>query len=557
MSTLMSLLVKLGVDSGELVKGLDDAEKKTTNLSNNLGKGMQKIGGSMAGLGAAMSVGITLPIISGLTGVTRAAMESEAVMAELDAVLLSTAGAAGVTKQSLIDQANALEKVTKFDGEAILTGQSMLLTFTNIGKDVFPQATEAMLNMVEKFGSMDEASIQLGKALNDPIAGVSALRRVGVMLTGAQEDQIKQFMAVGDIASAQGIILKELGVEFGGLAEAAGATTEGKLTILKNSLGNMSEEIGTTLLPVIIELSDMLMVFLSDPAIIESLKTIALSFGELALSIAKDIMPKAKEFLDWLSKLSTDGKAAIAAVVLAIAVLGPILGIVGVVIAAIGTIIGAVGLTVFALIAAFGALVATIVIFGKDALNTVVMIGAIIGAVFTLAWNRVSTFFSQFISTWTEKWQAAVDKVKEVVNSIKSAFDIDWGTVGRAIIEGIKNGIQNGIGAIADAARNAARAAYEAAKGFLNINSPSKLFAGLGAGMIEGMQMGVDESPTVDMDLARKVNVTGQVQGAGNGSSAINFGGIHITVSGNGDPEKIGQATQQGVMQALRAAGLA
>jgi hypothetical protein len=142
------------------------------------------------------------------------------------------APAVQMTKKELIDLATSLSLVTRFEDDSIVKGESMLLTFTNIGKDVFPAATEAMLNMAQKFGSMDAASVQLGKALQDPIAGVAALRRVGVMLTDAQEKQIKQFIKVGDIASAQKVILGELNTEFGGLAVAAGQTLAGRMDIL-------------------------------------------------------------------------------------------------------------------------------------------------------------------------------------------------------------------------------------------------------------------------------------------------------------------------------------
>jgi phage-related protein len=205
------------------------------------------LAGAVAGVGA---------LVGGLVSCAKAAMDAETISAELTSVIKSTGGAAGVTADMANDLALALSKVTRFEDDSIVQGESMLLTFTNIGKDVFPMATEAMLNMAQKFGSMDAASVQLGKALNDPIVGVSALRRVGVMLTDAQEKQIKQFMAVGDIASAQKVILKELGTEFGGLARAAGQTLAGKLDILKNSFGNVQETIGGAIIPLLTTLLD-------------------------------------------------------------------------------------------------------------------------------------------------------------------------------------------------------------------------------------------------------------------------------------------------------------
>jgi len=131
-------------------------------------------------------------------------MEAEKIQAALNAVLLSTKGASGMTAESVNDLATALQNVTMFEDDAIVEGENMLLTFTGIGKDVFPDATEAMLDMSQALGQdMKGSAIQLGKALNDPIAGATALRKVGVALTDAQEEQIKAFVASGDVMSAQ------------------------------------------------------------------------------------------------------------------------------------------------------------------------------------------------------------------------------------------------------------------------------------------------------------------------------------------------------------------
>jgi len=155
-----------------------------------------------------------------------------------------------LSRNEYLNLASSLQKVTKFSDEAILGGESMLLTFTNIGKEVFPQATEATLNLAEKFGSVEAASVQIGKALNDPIAGVTALRKVGVSLTKQQEKQIKAFVKSGDVMSAQKIILKELETEFGGLARAMGNTTEGVMVRFGNAIDDIKERVGNALLPI-------------------------------------------------------------------------------------------------------------------------------------------------------------------------------------------------------------------------------------------------------------------------------------------------------------------
>jgi hypothetical protein len=254
-NTLMSLLVAIGVDTSEFQKGIEGAEKSVSGFSSN----MSKIGEKMTKIGGAMTVGLTLPIVAFGASSVKSAMEAENAIADLKAVLKSTGSVAGVTLDELTANAAALQKITKFSEEATMSAQGMLLTFTNIGKDIFPQATEATLDMAQKFGmDASQAAITLGKALNDPISGVTALRRIGVMLTTQQEEQIKSFMAVGDIASAQKIIMNELAVEIGGVARAAGETTSGKFAILMNQFDDMKEKIGVALIPTLLNLANAL-----------------------------------------------------------------------------------------------------------------------------------------------------------------------------------------------------------------------------------------------------------------------------------------------------------
>lgn len=190
-------------------------------------------------------------------------MASEDAAMQLNAVLKSTGGVAGVTAEKANDLASSLQKVTKFSDEAILGGENLLLTFTNIGQDIFPQATEVMLDMSQALGQdVKSSAIQLGKALQDPILGVTALRRVGVNFSEAQQDVIKNLVETGRAGEAQAMILKELQTEFGGSAKAAGQTLGGQLEILKNKFSDVMETIGggiaTVIRPAVIAFSDWL-----------------------------------------------------------------------------------------------------------------------------------------------------------------------------------------------------------------------------------------------------------------------------------------------------------
>lgn len=224
-----------------------------SSLGNKVKKGLKIAAIGVAAAGAAA-------IAFGVSSV-KSFEESENAVAQLNAVLKSTKSVAGVTSKSALDLANSLQKVTKFSDEDTLSAESLLLTFTKIGKDIFPQATKTVLDMSTALGQDTKASaIQLGKALQDPILGVTALRRVGVNFSTAQRDVIKNLVETGRSAEAQRLILKELTTEFGGSAEAAGKTFSGRLAILKNQFDEVKESIGLAIVngitPLMAKLSE-------------------------------------------------------------------------------------------------------------------------------------------------------------------------------------------------------------------------------------------------------------------------------------------------------------
>lgn len=187
------------------------------------------------------------------------AREAIANQKELAQVIESTGGIAGVTADEANSYAEAISKVTNFTDDAVLKGENMLLTFTNIGSDVFPRATAAMVDMGAKFGNIDTASVQLGKALNDPIKGVGALSKIGVTFTEQQKEQIKAMMAVNDIAGAQGIILAEVEKQVGGLAEAVADPA----IQMQNAWADAKEEVGMAVIPVLNKLSQIALPMIS------------------------------------------------------------------------------------------------------------------------------------------------------------------------------------------------------------------------------------------------------------------------------------------------------
>lgn len=228
--------------------------------------GVDRVKGSFAGAaqGAQLLNTALLGLATGgavrtLWGFVEAAAEAEKQTAKLGAVLASTQGVSGQTVETLEAHASALQKVTAFEDDTIKGAQAVILTFKKISGDTFPQATEAALDLATVFEmDLKGAAMMVGKALEDPIRGITALRRAGVSFTKDQQDVIKSLVETGNVAQAQAMILKELNSQVGGSARKVGDTTFGQIEQFKNALGDLAEEIGGRITPAIRGMADVI-----------------------------------------------------------------------------------------------------------------------------------------------------------------------------------------------------------------------------------------------------------------------------------------------------------
>jgi hypothetical protein len=228
-----------------LINAKDEASKVVQGLNRTI-KDLQPQFKQMALVGAAGFVGVTAAALDFIAE----ARESQAVTAATDQVLKTMGKSSGQTAKSIADLAGELQNNSLYTDEAIQSGENLLLTFGNIGKDTFPKATRAMVDLSQAMGQdMKASAIQLGKALNDPVEGVSALSRVGVSFSESQKETIKRLAETGQTAKAQAIILEELNKQFGGQAQAA-RDAAGPLADLNQIFGQMKEDIGNALLPI-------------------------------------------------------------------------------------------------------------------------------------------------------------------------------------------------------------------------------------------------------------------------------------------------------------------
>lgn len=404
------------INTDDFKKDAKDLENSAEKAAGGLDKKMTDASKSVAvGLGIAGAAAVAFGALS-----VKAFNESEAVMAQTNAVLKSTGGIAGVTADQVSKMASAFQKTTKYTDEEVQSAENLLLSFTKIGKDIFPDATKTVLNMSTALGQdLKSSSVQLGKALQDPVQGITALRRVGVNFSDAQKDVIQKLVDTGKSAEAQKLILKELETEFGGSAEAAGKTFGGQLTILKNQFGDFQELVGKAIVDKLAPLTKTFLDWVDSMGGVQGIfdkigKTVADHTPEiqaLGIVIATLVAPA---FYSWAAG------AAIAAANTLIA-LAPVI--------AIGVALGALWVAYQRLTPVRKIIDGIVDVFQK-LWEVLKPIAAFVGGIFVDIWHSLVDIFKQLVEALKPVFDALREFYQKHSKGVQQAFKIIAAVVG-------------------------------------------------------------------------------------------------------------------------------
>ena len=284
---ISSIYTLITADDKPLKRGLVKARGEAVKGAGKIQKALNKINFKAIALGAA-AMGASLAYAA--KKFIDLAVEQERVEKRLGAVLKSTGNAAGYNLDQMKKMASAMQEVTTTGDETILAGMAILGTFKKIRGDAFERTTMAALDLAEVVGTgLNASMIQLGKALNDPVANLGALSRAGIQFTKDQKRVIKGLWETGKEAEAQSIILDELESQFGGTARAARDTFGGALSSLKNTLGDIGETIGFALMPPIKNMIDRFArwIEINDKLINQDIPGFITTIGNAASTTAK------------------------------------------------------------------------------------------------------------------------------------------------------------------------------------------------------------------------------------------------------------------------------
>jgi len=429
-----SVIGHIKADISNFQEGMGKAKSAADGLKDRVGAvggAVEDFGKKAAVLTAVVGGGVVLALKKSID----AYKENQDAIAQQEAVLKSTGFAAGLFTEDLQDQAKALQRVTQYSDEATMGAQNLLLTFTNIKGATFQQATDVVLNMSTALGQdLKSSAIQVGKALQDPILGVTALRRVGVNFNEEAKKTIENLVKTGHAAEAQQFILKELNTEFGGSAVAAGKTFSGALAILGNQFGELQESIGKGIINGITPFVQKIVEFANNENVIAFFDRLGIvinaffsaftDWDPVALSevfppTVIDIMQKAHDIFVAFGNWIKENQELVLTFLKGLGIALGVLLIIGTITILLGALLNPLVLVGLAIAALYTAWQTNFLGF-RDITQ------AVVGEIVNFFQNYLMPLIQAFVGWWKEHWDTISLILKGAWDIIKGIIQIAW-----------------------------------------------------------------------------------------------------------------------------------
>lgn len=252
----------VSVAAEDLAKTQKNVVEQTDKLGESTAKQIQAqsgqadsaerlYGGYMKVVGAYAAVMAAAGKVIAVVNEMREAGEANVLTgAKLQAVLDATGRSAEISTRQYGRWATELRKATGVSEQEIMDMGAQLSVFGNIGSDILPEILERSVDLSRLWGeALPSSAKKLGRAIEDPLKGMSQLEESGIMLDSQAKKNITTLMKAGKTAEAQRILLDALGQRVGGVAssmmDAIGPTQN-----FRTSLAEIKGEIGEDLLNI-------------------------------------------------------------------------------------------------------------------------------------------------------------------------------------------------------------------------------------------------------------------------------------------------------------------
>lgn len=492
-----TLTVYLAADTRGAAREIDTFASKVSRFA--------KIGAVAAAAGMAILAKETWDFAQASAEAAREAQVSEARLRNIVRSMGFVQGEYRGATERVLDYASALSATIGVEDESIQLVQSKLATFKALGQTInetggaFDRATQAAFDLAAAgFGTAEQNAVQLGKALNDPIRGLTALARAGITFTDAEKARIASLVESNRLGEAQALVLAAIEKQVGGTAEAT-ATAQGKMGV---AWGELQEQIGASLLPAFDSIATTLTESVI-PALSDLWKRVAPSVERALDGLAEwfrtDGADDIKAFGEWLT---TDGKQA----------WDNMTGYVGSVGDALGDIVDDIDRVKAAFTTGGGTGddggLAGIVNNVASALGWLYDQGAMV-----FGWRRIPGIIDAVATAIVNVWNAIQDFVDWSSNLDETIDDI-WRSIGEAIVSGFKAGV-SGLTGVIDWIQEKMMGMPAGIFDILGIHSPSRVFIDIGGNIVKGFEIGVsglkdatDKVASRFTDMSERVQAT-------------------------------------------------
>lgn len=488
MIELFKLMGTIAIDNSKANQSIDNTTQKAESSSGKISGAFKKLVGVIGTVFAVSKI-----VNFGKECVNAWNIQKEAEV-KLETVMKQRMNATDKSIQSVKNYASELQKVGVVGDEVQLAGAQQLATFLNTDsalKTLMP----AMNNLAVQQKGVSATSgdlVNIGNLMGKVMQGqTSALKRVGITFDEHQEKLLK----TGTEQQRAAVLAQVITDNVGEMNKAMRQTDAGKIQAAKNSFGDLQEEIGKRLAPVI--------------------SGIAEKFGNMSNYISANVLPALDKFGQFL-KENRNTIMLVCSALISMSVALSALKIILSVVAYVKTLITAFT-TLKAAGGVFAIIKAGIAALGGPITIIIAVIGALVGA-FLYLWNTNKSFRTAVIGIWNSIKSAASSVFKGIANVIMTV----WNGI-KSVTSSVWNGIKSVTSSIWNGIKSTVTGVWNAIKSAANT-----IFKPIG-NVIKTVWNGI-KSVTSSVWSGIKSSVTGIWNSMKSGASSI-FKGIKTTIS--------------------------